>query len=175
MNVTCKQEKLLLNECQSTRAFKQTLKTSLQPLSSKDYPKKFARSTSFNKFYNKVYLPYKSPKIGNEYSDYIENQLKNSTLLYQDFKELINPKRRIFNSLDLVETTRNSIVKKLDFMGMPKRDYEEYKKDSMRILTKSRFRLEKTKQIIDSTRNLTNKIIRNSMISIHKFPQRANL
>jgi len=167
MSVNSKQGILVLNECQSTRALKQTLKTSMQPLSSKDYPRKFARSTSFSKFYNNVYLPYKGPKIDIQCSDYIENHLKNSTLLYQDFKDLINPRRRIFHSLDMVETTKNRADKKrIDFVGMPKRDYEEYKRESMRILTKSRFRIEKTKQIIGSARNFTNKMIRNSMNSV---------
>lgn len=154
------QDKFMPSGTQSTRALKQSIKSLIQPISSNDYPKNFARSTSFNKYYNTIYLSYKKPETRDPGLEYIEDQLKDSMLVYKDYRNLINPRIRSYNSCIGPETTKANIERKSECLDIPKREYEEYKKESMRILAKSRFRIEKTKQMINSARYLSNKIMR---------------
>lgn len=160
MSKNLMQDKFIPSGTQSTRALKQSIKSIIQPISSNDYPKNFARSTSFNKYYNTIYLSYNKPTIRDPGLEYIEDQLKDSMLVYKDYKELINPRIRSYNSCIVPESTKMINDRKSEFMEIPKREYEEYKKESMRILAKSKFRIEKTKQIINSARYLSNKIMR---------------
>jgi hypothetical protein len=154
--------KLIPGTLRASRKRFPTLKLDEHAISDVDYPKSFARSTSFNTFYKTIYLNYHKEKASPSISG-IEDELKDSIHPYEDFKALMKPKLKPINSLCPFESVRCRVTKKKDYLIHPKIEYEEYKVESMKMLTNSKFRIEKTKQIINSARYMTNKILRQSI------------
>jgi hypothetical protein len=145
---------------------KKILNLEENPISDHDYPKTFARSTSFNNFYKKVYLNYHKEKHSPSISG-VEEELKNSIHPYEDYQELIKPKLKPMNSLCPFQTISCRISKKKAYLINPKQEYNDYKLESQKMLTRSRFRISKTKEMIISARYMTNKILRESLMHNH--------
>ena len=127
------------------------------------YPKKFSRLTSFGNYYDNIYSGKQKSLKNDEdlvLEDYnIEEKLKCSVCVYSDYQRMVNPEKNYVNALCPITLSRKSIINNLKSTSTPKKNYDKYKIDTMRVFCKAEFRIKKIKRSIELAKQLSYKII----------------
>ena len=103
-------------------------------------------------------LLFKSVINRNRDNSDIEITLKNSVNSYEDYKNIINPKASYIDSLCPMSLSKNHKSKNCKIMLFPKEDYDNYKKETMKLLKKTEFRIKQAKKMILIAKSMSKNI-----------------